>query len=75
MSATLDKNTRVESRIGQGARGDVGESLDLIFGFKLNENLMIGFSNDFTTSSWEAIPMAALRSYCNMIWEKKKIEW
>ncbi len=58
VSVTLDKKYTggLTYRAG-GARGDIGESLDLIFGFKLNDKLMVGFSNDFTTSK--------LRSYTN----------
>jgi type IX secretion system PorP/SprF family membrane protein len=33
-----------------GGRGDVGESIDLIFGFDLTEQIMVGFSHDFTLS-------------------------
>ena len=33
-----------------GANGDIGESIDLLFGFKVTEKWLIGFSNDFTLS-------------------------
>ena len=58
VSATLDKKYTggLTYRTG-GGRGDIGESLDLLFGFKINDQLMVGFSNDFTTSK--------LRSFTN----------
>jgi type IX secretion system PorP/SprF family membrane protein len=43
-------------RLG-GANKDFGESIDLLFGFNITDDLMIGFSNDFTISK--------LRSYEN----------
>jgi len=43
-------------RLG-GAQGDIGESIDVLLGFQLTEQLMLGFSIDFTLSK--------LRSYDN----------
>ncbi|MBK8700854.1 MAG: PorP/SprF family type IX secretion system membrane protein [Saprospiraceae bacterium] len=58
LSATLDEKYTggINYRLG-GARGDIGESIDLMFGFKVTEDMLIGFSNDFSISK--------LRSYSN----------
>ena len=57
-SATFDKKYigGLSFRAG-GAKGDIGESIDLLFAFNVSDQLMVGFSQDFSVSS--------LRSYNN----------
>lgn len=34
-----------------GGNGDIGESIDMLFGFNITDNIFLGFSNDFTVSN------------------------
>lgn len=58
---TLDQKYTgaIAYRLG-GANGDVGESIDVIVGFQLTEQLMLGFSLDFTLSKLRAYDNGSL---------------
>lgn len=58
---TLDEKYTgaIAYRLG-GAQGDIGESLAVILGFQLTEQLMLGFSLDFTLSKLRAYDNGSL---------------
>lgn len=58
---TLDQKYTgaIAYRLG-GADGDVGESIDVLLGFQLTEQLMLGFSLDFTLSKLRSFENGSL---------------
>ncbi|MBK9736139.1 MAG: type IX secretion system membrane protein PorP/SprF [Saprospiraceae bacterium] len=57
-----------------GSNGDLGESLDLIFGFQMSERLMLGFAYDITLSKIRAIDNGSLEVILSYNFIPKKIK-
>ena len=57
-----------------GSVGDLGESLDLIFGLQMSERLMLGFAYDITLSKIRAIDNGSLEVILSYNFIPKKIK-
>lgn len=57
-----------------GSQGDLGESIDLIFGIQLNERLMLGFAYDITLSKIRTIDNGSLEMILCYNFIPKKIK-
>ena len=57
-----------------GAAGDIGESIDLIFGMQLSDRLMLGFAYDITLSKIRAIDNGSLEVILSYSFLPRKIK-
>ena len=75
LSATLQEkySAGMTYRTG-GAAGDIGESIDLIFGMQLSDRLMLGFAYDITLSKIRAIDNGSLEVILSYSFLPRKIK-
>jgi type IX secretion system PorP/SprF family membrane protein len=57
-----------------GGKGDLGESLDLIFGMQLSDRMMLGFAYDITLSKLRTIDNGSLEVILNYNFIPRKIK-
>jgi type IX secretion system PorP/SprF family membrane protein len=73
VSATFnEKYTGGLSFRAGGGRGDIAESIDLLFAFQISDQIMLGFSQDFTLSALRAYDNGSLEMVLHYAIGKKK---
>ncbi len=73
MSATWEEKYTLGLNYRYGGNaGGIGESIDLIFNFQLNENLMFGLAQDFTLSDISSYENGSLEALVRYDFVKKK---